>query len=382
MSIPEKAPQKVMPSFQHLARATVLEASPYVPGKPIEEIRERFGLAQVVKLASNENAVGPSPKAAEAMARSFAELHRYPEGGSTRLRKALAVRYGVDPSCVMAGSGSDELIELIARTFLDPGDEVIVSEHAFVRYKMAARLSGAKVIEVPMTGYRHDARGMARAVTPRTKLLFLANPNNPTGTYVNCRDVDALLETVPADRLVILDEAYHEYAAVYEDYPDAVQLLRRGRANIVSLRTFSKAYGLAALRVGYAIADPGVISLIDRVRPPFNLSSPAQAACEAALQDASHVKTCVRLNGECKKWLCLALEQGGIEFVPSATNCVLIRTRVGSRSAFEALLARGIIVRPMEEYGYPDHIRVTVGTRAEMELFLREFLAVDRRAAF
>jgi histidinol-phosphate aminotransferase len=369
-----------MPSFEDLSRKCIRKFSPYIPGKPIEEIKERFGLKDVFKLASNENPLGPSPKAREAIASCLAEIHRYPEGGSTRLRSALAKKVGVDAKCVIVGSGSDELIEILAKAFLEGKDNIVASEHAFIRYKMAGELMGIRVIEVPMTGFRHDLEAMARAVTPRTKIIFIANPNNPTGTYVSRDAFSRFIEGVSADKLVVIDEAYFEYARGYADYPDSLEFQKAGRKNIITLRTFSKIYGLAGLRTGYGIADPSVIAQMDRIRPPFNVTIPSQVACEAALEDTRHVEASVALNREVRSWLCEELDKKKVEYVPSAGNFVLVRTAQPAAQVFDALLQRGIIVRPMAEYGFPNHLRVTIGTKAEMELFLAQFLALEKKA--
>jgi histidinol-phosphate aminotransferase len=366
-----------MPNFEQMSRSCLRKFSPYVPGRPIEEIKERFHLERVIKLASNENPLGPSRKALEAIAASVWDLFRYPEGGSTRLRAALARSLGVDAGQVLAGSGSDEIIELIAKTFLERDDDIVVSEHAFIRYKMAGNLMAVRVIEVPMTGFRHDLKAMRAAITPKTKIVFLANPNNPTGTYVTRAELSAFLDGLRDDLLVVLDEAYFEYARALPDYPDSVQLLKDGRRQVVGLRTFSKAYGLAGLRTGYAVADPGVVREIDKIRPPFNVTSLAQTACEAALEDRRHVEDSVRLNRETMERLCSELRAKGIDFVPSAGNFVLIKARRGGDAAFQGLLRRGIIVRPMAEYGFPEHVRVTVGTPEETEVFLKAFVEVD-----
>jgi histidinol-phosphate aminotransferase len=369
-----------MPDFEKLARPCLRKLQPYIPGKPIEEIKQRFGLARVIKLASNENPLGPSRRALEAVSAALGEVNRYPEGGSTRLRQAIAASLGLEPARILVGSGSDEIIELIAKTFLDKDDELVASEHAFIRYKMAGAVMEARVIETRMAaGYRHDLPAMARAVTARTKIVFIANPNNPTGTHVTRAELAEFLDRVPPRVLVAVDEAYFEYAQVLPDYPDAVALRRQGHPNVVSFRTFSKIHGLAGLRVGYAVADPAVVGLMDRIRPPFNVTIPSQAGCEAALADEGHVRASRELVRENLAWLGGELERAGIEFVPSAANFVLIRTRTGGAAVFEGLLRKGLIVRPMGEYGFPEHVRVTIGTREEMEMLLAALLEVDGR---
>jgi len=369
-----------MPGFEDLARKCVRRFSPYVPGRPIEEIKERFGLNEVIKLASNENPLGPSPKAAKAIPSCLTDLNRYPEGGSTRLRGALAKKYRLDPTCVLVGAGSDEIIELLAKSFLDKSDEIVVSEHAFIRYKMAGDLMGCRVVEVPMAGFTHDLRAMRARVTKTTKIIFIANPNNPTGTYVTRKEFAAFIEAVPRNKLVVMDEAYFEYARHLNDYPDGLEFWRKGHRNIVVLRTFSKIFGLAGLRVGYALGDASVLGQVDRIRPPFNVTIPAQVACEAALGDSRHVKRAAESNRTNMAWLCSQLDKHGIEYVPSATNFVLIKTAIGGVPMFNALLAKGVIVRPMAEYGFPSHVRVTVGTKREMNIFWKNFRALERRS--
>ena len=366
-----------MASFEDLARPCVRKFSPYVPGRPIEEIKARFGLQRVIKLASNENPLGPSPRALEAIPACLGDLNRYPEGGSTRLRSAIARKWGVEPSCVIVGSGSDELLDLLARTFVGKGDEIVISRHAFIRYRMAGEIMEARVVEVPMVpGLRHDLQAMRKAITARTKVVFIANPNNPTGSFVTRQEFAVFLEGLRQDIIIAMDEAYFEYARHLPEYPDSIGA-RAGHRGIVSFRTFSKIYGLAGLRTGYAIADPEVILQMDRIRAPFNITIPAQAACEAALQDEAHVLRATELNRSVMEWLCGELVRRGVESIPSATNFLLIRTRKLGVAVFEGLLARGIIVRPMAEYGLQEWIRVTLGTREETELFLKGFLEVE-----
>ncbi len=366
-------------SFENLARPNVTRMHPYVPGKPIEEIQADYGLEHVVKLASNENPIGPPASAVKAMREAAEKMHFYPEGGSLRLRSALAAKHDIDPSCVVIGSGSDELISILARVFLDKGDEIVVAKHAFVRYKMAGDLREAVVVEVPMVDYTHDLDAMKAAVTDKTKILFVANPNNPTGTYVTEEQFAAFMDGVPSDKLVIMDEAYYEYAAGLEDYPDSLDHWRRGRRNLVILRTFSKTYALAGLRVGYAFADPSVIGLIDRIRPPFNLTSMAQAAAEAALGDEAYLEKSIEMNRTNRQWLCEQLDRRGVSYVPSMGNFVLVATAKPASDVFESLLAKGVIVRPMAGYGFPNHVRVTIGTREELDTFLTCFDAVEGR---
>jgi histidinol-phosphate aminotransferase len=344
----------------------------------LEQIKKQFGLKRVVKLASNENALGPSRRAATALRGSAGRAHRYPDGFSTDLRAALARKLGVKPEQVMAGAGSDELIELLAKAYLNPSDEIVVSQHAFIRYAMAGELMGAKVVAVPMKDLKHDLPAMAAAVTERTKFVFVANPNNPTGTYNTKRELDEFLAALP-DRVVpVLDEAYFEFARSRKDYPDSLDYFRSGRV-LVALRTFSKIYGLAGLRVGYGVAPASLVETIDRVRPPFNVSLAAQAAAAAALGDEDHVRRSVSLVEREKKRIEKELRALRVECVPSAGNFLLFNAAPQrGEEVFRELLKRGVIVRSVDEYGLPGYARVTVGLPEENAFFLKHFKEVRR----
>jgi histidinol-phosphate aminotransferase len=371
-------------NFQRLVRPQVENFEPYLPGRSMESVRRERGLKHIIKLASNENALGPSAKALKALAAASRQYFRYPDGASTSLRIALARQAGVEIKDVIIGAGSDELIELLAKTFLEPADSIVVSNHAFIRYQLAAELMGANVIHVPMTAYKHDLEAMAAAVAPNTKMLFIANPNNPTGTYNANSELLALLTKIAALNqtrarpvLVVIDEAYYEYArALAKDYPDTLAL-RKKFSNLVILRTFSKAHALAGLRVGYGFAAPALIEAMDRVRPPFNVSIAGQAAAEASLGDAAHLRRAVSLVVAGRKMLEPALTRLGVAIVPSIANFYLVDVspRRGA-DVFESLLNRGIIVRSMGEYGFPNHIRVTFGLPTENKAFLKAFTEV------
>jgi histidinol-phosphate aminotransferase len=371
--------RKSPPRFAALIRPEVEGFEPYLPGKSMESVRRERGLSRVIKLASNENALGPSPKALRAIAKAGPGFFRYPDGASMSLRRAIAKAGGAALGEVIVGAGSDELIELLAKTFLTREDSIVVSEHAFVRYRLAADLMGARVIAVPMRGYSHDLGAMAAAIRPHTKMVFVANPNNPTGTYNNASELETLLkETAALNRgrarpvLVVVDEAYYEYAAALApDYPDTLALRRR-YAHLVVLRTFSKVHALAGLRVGYGFAAPAVIDPIDRVRPPFNVSVAGQAAAEASLGDAAHVRKSIRLVLAEREKVQPAVARLGLPVVPSIGNFFLMGVgRRAGRAVFESFLARGIIVRSMDEYGFPHHIRVTYGLPRENRAFLK-----------
>jgi histidinol-phosphate aminotransferase len=359
-------------------RPQVADFEPYLPGRSLEQVKRQYGLKRVVKLASNENALGPSRKAQAALKAAAGRMFRYPDGASTDLRAALAKHLGVKPSQVMAGAGSDELIEILGKAYLNPGDEIVVSEHAFVRYAMAGQLMGAKVVSVPMKDLRHDLVAMAAAVTARTKFVFVANPNNPTGTYNTADELEEFLITLPARVVAVIDEAYFEYARSRKDYPDSLEFFKAGR-NLVTLRTFSKIHGLAGLRVGYGVAPESIVETVDRVRPPFNVSLAAQLAAVAALQDRPHAERTRRLAESEKKRVLKALAAMRLECAPSAANFLLIDVEPQrGADVFAALLKRGVIVRAVDEYDLPYHIRVTLGLPEENNLFLKALKEVRK----
>jgi histidinol-phosphate aminotransferase len=347
----------------------------YEPGKPIAEVRRELGLERVVKLASNENPLGPPAGAIEAARRALAEAHRYPDGAVTGLRAALGERLGVPASQVIVGAGSVEIIELLARAFLGPGDNAVISEQAFARFRQIvdARNHGARL--VPMREWTHDLDAMARAADPRTRLVFVANPNNPPGTWNRRAEVESLVARLPSGTLLVLDEAYFEYADD-PDYPDGIDLVRQG-APVVVTRTFSKVYGLGGLRVGYGVASPEVLEALLVVREPFCVSSVAQAAAEAALADTDHVRRSRELNTVERAGVAEALRARGHTVLPSLGNFVTFDTGGDGRALFQRLLARGVIVRPLDPYGMPRWLRVSVGTPEENAVFLEALEAVS-----
>lgn len=338
---------------------------PYLPGKSIASVQRELGLKSVIKLASNENPLGPSPRAMAAYRRAASLNALYPEGTSPELRDALARFHKVDPEQVIAGNGSDELIRLLCEAFVEADDEVVVSQYGFIRFKQQAAMMGARVIEVPMTDWTHDLTLMAKAASPRTKLLFIANPNNPTGTWNTQEELEGLLAAVPETTLVVLDEAYWHYAHALPGYPKSLPELCSRHPNLVVLRTFSKAYGLAGLRVGYAVGDPELVSWLDRIRMPFNVSLPAQLAAAQALKDAAFVKRAVGVNEKERAAVAKALADLGFGVGDSATNFVFARSPRPGRELFHALLKLGVIVRPLDEYGLPGHVRISIGTPAQ-----------------
>ncbi len=349
-------------------RACLRGVRVYTPGRPIDEVQRELGLRSVIKLASNENALGPSPKAVALVRRALGQLHRYPDAGGYALKQRLARHVGVRPNELILGNGSDEILVLALRAFVEPGDEVLIATPTFLMYEIAATACGARVVRVPLRDYRYDLAAMRRAVTSRTKLIFIANPDNPTGTYVTRAEVGRFLRGLRRDIVVCFDEAYYEFVEA-RDYPQTIPLIRRG--NILVTRSFSKAYGLAGLRIGYGIAAPSLLAWMERVREPFNANLLAQAGAAAALDDRAYVARSRRLVRAGRAYLTGALRRLRLRALPSVTNFLLIE--IGPRSAqiAAALLRRGVIVREMSAWGLDRWIRVTIGTPAENRRFVR-----------
>jgi histidinol-phosphate aminotransferase len=342
---------------------------PYPPGKPIEEVKREFGLEEVIKLASNENPLGPSPKALRAMAAVAGEMQLYPDGAGYYLKAALADMIGITPEEIMLGNGSDEITVFLAQCYLNRKAGVITSDYSFVRYRNAAELMNAPLTLVPMKNFRHDLKAMLAAVTPTTRMVLLDLPGNPTGTIVTLAELKRFLKALPEHVIPVLDQAYYEYAIVDEDFPDGFDL-RTLHPNLVVTRTFSKAYGLAGLRVGYAVAPAWLVHDVERVRPPFNTSRMAQAAALAALDDHQHLRRSVISNLKGLAQLNAGLGKLGLKPVPSHANFVLVdlAPRAAGRSGgqiFNELLKLGVVVRPMGGYGLSSFIRISVGTAAE-----------------
>jgi histidinol-phosphate aminotransferase len=341
----------------------------YVPGKPIEEVQRELGVKDIVKLASNENPLGPSPKALAAIAQALPEVNRYPDGGGYALRRALADRLGVDLEQIILGAGSVDVIEMLARAYLADGDEAVYSQQSFVSYALAVgQVNGRPVTPAATPGRAHDLPAMAAAVGPRTKLVYMANPCNPTGTYFTRAELDAYFEVVGNRALTVIDQAYHEYVG-RPDYPDALDDLKAGRKVIV-LRTFSKAYGLAGLRIGYGVSSPDVIDNINRVRSPFNTTSIAQIAALAALDDLEWVTRSREHNRRELAFLEQELRRRGVAYTPSVTNFVLVEFESDVFELFVEFQKLGVIVRPVGGPGLVNCARVSVGTREENEKFL------------
>lgn len=347
----------------------IAQLRPYHPGKPIDEVERELGLTGIVKLASNENNLGPSPKALAAIGAFAAQMHLYPDATAHVLRHALAERLNVSEDALVFGNGSDDIIHLLGITFLEPGDEVIQAYPSFVRYESAAVLNQAICHSVPLTAdWVHDLDAMAARIDARTRLIFLCNPNNPTGTLVSRAALDRFLDRVPERVVVALDEAYFEYADG-PDFPNGLDYVRDGR-NVVVLRTFSKAYGLAGLRIGYGVMRPEIAAWLHRTREPFNVNAMAQAAAVAALDDTEHITRTLAMNAAGKHNLYAAFDRMGLPYTPSRANFVWVDVRRDSRAVFEALLHRGVIVRTGDIFGAPTHLRVTLGKPEENTRFL------------
>ncbi len=355
--------------MRQLQTETIKNLIIYEPGKPVEEVKREYGLSEIAKLASNENPFGPSPKAIDAVNDYLAKTNLYPDGGGYYLGKRLEKKYDFPYERIILGNGSCELIEMAAKAFLMPGENAVISEHAFIMGYIAAKAVNGEVIQVPMKdGVTIDAKAMAEAVDENTKILYIPNPNNPTGTYVTEDEMDYLFENIPRGVVVILDEAYKEYIEE-PDFPDSMKYLDK-HSRLLILRTFSKAYGLAGMRIGYGFGSEEIIQGLNRVRSPFNTSSVGQIAGKAALDDVEHLEKSVKLNARERSFLCSELESMGIEYTDSVTNFILVNIEENTREMFEDLLKRGVIVRPMEGYGYPESFRLSVGTHEENVKFL------------
>jgi len=366
-------------SIRDLAPPNVRAIAPYVPGKPIAETARELGIAEadILKMASNENPLGPSPRALEAIRGALGVLHYYPDGSGYELKAVLSRKLGVAPENLVLGNGSNDVLELVARAFLTPSDSAVYSQHAFMVYPLAVQAIGAKAIEVPARGYGTDLEAMAAAVRPDTKIVFVANPNNPTGTFNAWEEIGAFLERVPRRVLVVLDEAYGEYL------PDALRSPTPGwiarHPNLVVSRTLSKAYGLAGLRVGYGVAHPEAAEVMNRVRQPFNVNHLAMVAACAALEDHAFIEKSRAVNAAGLAQLREGFERLGLEYIPSHGNFITVRVGEAAR-VYGQLLREGVIVRPIAGYGLPEHLRVTVGLPEHNARFLAALERALRKA--
>ncbi len=365
--------------WESLANEHILGISPYEPGKPIEETERELGIQGAIKLASNENPLPPADRVQQAIIDALKTLNRYPDGSGHYLRQALAKRHGVSPEQIVLGNGSNELIELVVRTFLRPGDEAVVPHPSFVVYPMIVQAAGGIRVMVMLKDYRLDLEAMARAITPMTKLVFIANPNNPTATIVTADEVEHFMSRVPERTIVVFDEAYMEFA-LGPDFPDVLGYVKQGR-KVLLLRTFSKAASLAGLRVGYGVADADATALMNRIRQPFNVNSLAQAAALAALEDEGHVLECVRMIEAGKHFLYDEFKTMGIKYVPARANFVLVDVGRNAADIYHKLLHQGVIVRPMTSFGMETALRVTIGTPEENRKLVKALRTVLGKGA-
>ncbi|NMC28405.1 MAG: histidinol-phosphate transaminase [Syntrophomonadaceae bacterium] len=350
------------------ARPEIFSLKPYVPGKPIEEVRRELGIKDIIKLASNENPLGTSPKAREAISEALGQMHHYPDANCFELKKRLAEVHKISESSIVVGNGSDEILMLLAMAFLSSGDGIIYAKPSFAEYEFTARIMGAECVEIPLKDFTHDLEKILTAVTPRTKMVFICNPNNPTGTIVDAGAMQSFMDRISEDVLVVFDEAYQEYV----ENPNFLSGLKYVKAdrNAIVLRTFSKIYGLAGLRIGYGFTTPEIAQALEMITEPFNVNLLAQVGALAAIDDIRHVEESRRVNSQGKEYLYEMFNEMGLAYVPTESNFIFLDSGRDCQAVFKALLRLGIIVRTGDTFGYPTFIRVTVGTRQENERFI------------
>ena len=359
------------------ARPEIFTLKPYVPGKPIEEVKRELGLEDVIKLASNENPLGPSPLAMAAVAAALPELNLYPDASCYLLKQKLAGHLSVDADEILVGNGSDELLMMLATAFLNRGDQVIYCTPTFSEYEFTAKIMGAECLEVPLADFTYDLEGILAAVNERTKMVYICNPNNPTGTIVSPSALQRLMDRVPEQVLVVFDEAYGEYAESPE-FISGYRYVREGR-NAIVLRTLSKIYGLAGLRIGYALTTSDIAAAVERIRAPFNINNLAQVGARAALDDSGHLQRSRELNRQGKHYLYESFAKMGLFYVPTEANFIFLDTGRSCREVFQSLLEKGVIIRTGDVFGHPDFIRVTIGTAEQNQRFIESLaLALGR----
>jgi len=367
-----------MVDYCELAVPGVRSLQPYQPGKPIEELQREYGLSDIVKLASNENPLGPSPMAVAAIQKQVGELSRYPDGNGFELKSKLSQHLTIDASQITLGNGSNDILEFVARTFVQAGEEIIFSEYSFAVYPLVTQAIGAIAQVVPAKNWGHDLESMLTRINEKTRLIFIANPNNPTGTWLTETELTAFLKQVPSNVIVVLDEAYFEYAhhpeSVIADFPNGLKFLTQFQ-NLLVTRTFSKAYGLAGLRIGYGVSSPVIADLLNRVRQPFNVNSLALAGATAALEDQDHLDKSIKLNKAGLQQLIAAFAELSLEYIPTAGNFISFDLGQLAEPINLELLKRGVIVRPVANYSMPNHLRVTIGTKQENETFINALKA-------
>lgn len=360
-----------MDSFiNNKARKEIFTLKPYVPGKPIEEVKRELGLEDIIKIASNENPLGPSPKAMQAVEELIKDIHYYPDANCYNLKQKLAALTGVETEGIVVGNGSDELLMVLAQAFLNPGDEVIYASPTFSEYEFTTRVMGGICVEVPLNNFKHDLKAMLQAITNNTKFIVICNPNNPTGTCLNEQEIADFMSSVPDDILVIFDEAYSEYAQSF-DFGSGLKYLPEGR-NVIVLHTFSKIYGLAGLRIGYGLTRPEIARAMETVMAPFNVNSLAQVAALAAIDDNEHLEKSKSTNSRGKQYLYREFERMGLNYIETEANFIFVDTGQDCQEVFRELLKGGVIVRTGDVFNFPTFIRVTVGTGEENQRFIHD----------
>lgn len=356
--------------FKDRVRPCLERIKPYQPGKPIEDVERELGIKDVIKMASNENPIGPSPLGLEALVEGAKGVHIYPDGNCLKLKEKIAAKFNLPIDHIIVGNGSDEIIKFLAEALIGEGDNAVVASPSFSEYDFAVTLMGGDLKSVDLRGdFVHDLEAMAQAVDQKTKLIFICNPNNPTGTMVDKRALDAFLDQIPDHVVVVLDEAYHDYVSA-GDFPYGIDYVRQGRDNVIVLHTLSKLYGLAGLRVGYGLASPALLNWIYRVREPFNVNSLAQLAAAAALGDLDHVARSKKTNEQGRDFLYAAFDEMGLSYTPSQTNFIWFDTKKDVKVLYDKMLLEGVIIRRGDVFGYPTRMRVTIGTQAQNERFL------------
>jgi histidinol-phosphate aminotransferase len=363
-----------MNAFLNLSAPGIGALKPYIPGKPLSELERELGISNSIKLASNENPLGASPKVAEAILEALPEIARYPDGGGFALRQALSIHHDIDPACITLGNGSNDVLDMVARVFLAPGCQSLFSQYAFAVYPICSQAVGAELVVAPARAYGHDLQAMQARITAKTRVIWIANPNNPTGTWLPKDTLYDFIRELPANIILVLDEAYTEYVGD-EAYPDATRWLKEF-PNLVVTRTFSKAYGLASLRVGYALSHPDVADLLNRVRQPFNVNSLAQVAALAALQDQAFIERAVESNRQGMRQLTAGIEALGLSYISSVGNFITVEMGKDAGPVDQALLKLGCITRPLANYGMPNHLRFTIGHAAENSRLLESLRRV------
>ena len=357
--------------MKNLVQNNILHLTPYIPGKPITEVQRELALEEVTKLASNENSCGPSPKAIQAVQEALPEIHRYPDGSGFYLKKSLEQKLKINADQIILGNGTNEILEIAVRTFLSPGDETISGMPAFIIYYILTQAANGKNVQIPLKNYTHDLEAMAAAITPQTKLIFIANPNNPTGTIVSNGEMITFLQRVPKTTVVVIDEAYCEYVED-DNFPDTLSYLKDNPSQpILILRTFSKIYGLAGLRIGYGIGPADLISLMNRVWQPFNVNALALAAAQAALEDEEHLSRSRRINASGYQYLCREFTRMKLSYIPSYANFILVDVDRDAKIFSNQLLREGVIVRPMSGYGLTTSVRITIGLKEENQKLIQ-----------